>query len=78
LASDPRAKNAVKQFFMAHVVSECRARKLEKQDAETVVGGEAGSDLRHRRTLLEEREHKSAALKELEDEMFGSEEDFFT
>jgi hypothetical protein len=53
---------------MAHVVSERRARKHEKQNAEAVAGSEAGSDLRHRRTLLGERDHKSAALKELEEE----------
>ena len=40
LASDPRDKNAAKRIFMAHVVSERRARKLEKQDAEAVVGSE--------------------------------------
>ena len=77
-ASDPRADNAAKQIFMAHVVSERRVRKLEKQDAEAVVGSEAGSYLRHRRKLLEKRDQKSASLKELKVEMFGSEEDFFT
>jgi len=61
LASDPRALIAAKQIFMAHVVSERRARKLEKQDAEAVAGSEAGSDLRHRCKLLEERNQKSAA-----------------
>ena len=50
---------------------------IEKQDAEAVVGSEAGSDLRHRRKLLEERDQKSAELKELKEELFGSEEDFF-
>jgi len=48
MASDPRAKNAAKRIFMAHVVSERRARKLEKQDAEAVVGSKAGIDLRQR------------------------------
>ena len=51
---------------MAHVVSERRARKLEKQYAEAVVGSE------------EERDQKSTALKELEEGTFGSEENFFT
>ena len=61
-ASDPRADNA-KQIFMAHVVSERRARKLEKQDAEAFVGSEAGSYLRHRRKLLEERDQNSKNLR---------------
>ena len=52
------AKNAAKQIFMAHVVSERRARRLQKQYAEAVVGSEAGSDLRHRRKLSEEQKKK--------------------
>jgi len=43
---------------MVHVVPERRARILEKQNAEAVVGSEAGSDLRHRRKLSEEHNQK--------------------
>ena len=45
----------------------------EKQNDEAVVGSDAGSDLRHRLELEEERNEKNATLKVLVEERFESE-----
>ena len=50
----------------------------EKQNDEAVVGSDAGSDLRHRLELEEERYEKNAILKLLVEELYGSESEFLT